>query len=136
MPVYVSLLYIGIAGLLLLVLSFNMTKCWVRSIGTDNKKDQVVFKRAEGLLHSFTDYVPIIFLLMISIEANGAPPYIIHVMGITLIIARLMHAFGSNFMTGADAIRFLGAQITYLLLTFSSFCALFYYMLPKIVQAN
>ena len=135
MPIYVSLLYLGIAGLLLLILSFNMTKCWVRSIGTDNKKDQML-KRAEGLLRSFSDYVPIIFLLMISIELNGAPHYILHVIGSALITARLLHAFGSNFMPGSDALRFLGAQLTYLLLTFSSFCALFYYILPKIISAQ
>jgi uncharacterized membrane protein YecN with MAPEG domain len=44
-----------------------------------------------------------------------------------------MHAFGSNRLRSSDALRFLGAQITYLVLTVASFCCLFFYAMPTLV---
>ncbi len=123
---HITLLYAGLLGLLLIVLSFNMVKCWVRvsSNATGGGDD---LRRAEALVRSFTDYVPLTIILMGFIETSGAPASVLHFMGLGLFAARLMHAFGSNHGAMADGMRFLGAQITYLILTLASFGCLYVY---------
>ena len=130
---HITLLYAGILGLLLVILSFNMMKNWVRATGMGQQSDPDL-RRAEALLSSFTDYVPLTLFLMGFIESNGAPAPIVHALGITLMAARLMHAFGSNRLWGADGMRFLGAQLTYLVLTVVSFGCLYTYAIPKLVR--
>jgi uncharacterized protein len=133
--VHVVLLYAGILGLLLVVLSFNMMKCWVRAAGMGKQSDPDL-SRAEALVSSFTDYVPLTLFLMAGAEANGAPAAVLHVLGFCLVLARFMHAFGSNYSRGSDALRFLGAQMTYLVLTVASFCCLFFYAMSALVGAT
>jgi uncharacterized protein len=128
---HVVLLYAGLLGLLLVVLSFNMMKCWVRAVGGGKQSDPDL-RRAEALVASFTDYVPLTLFLVGAAEASGAPASAIHLLGACLVIARLMHAFGSNYSRGADALRFLGAHLTYLVLTVASFCCLFFYAMPSL----
>ncbi|MFA4994479.1 MAG: MAPEG family protein [Bdellovibrionales bacterium] len=132
--IHAVLLYAGILGLLLVVLSFNMMKHWVRAV-REGGQDDPDLRRAEALVGSFTDYVPLTLLLIAGVEACGTPVFAIHGLGATLVAARLMHAFGSNRTQGADALRFLGAQLTYLVLTVASFGCLFFYAMPSLIQA-
>jgi len=130
---HITLLYAGLLGLLLVVLSFNMMKCWVHTTGLGQQSD-LDLRRAEALLSSFTDYVPIILLLMGLIESRGAPDIVLHGLGGVLVIARLLHAFGSNRVAGAAGLRFLGAQLTYLVLTVASFGCLYAYVMPQMMR--
>jgi len=132
---HIVLLYAGILGLLLVVLSFNMTKNWVRAAG-EGKQSDPDLRRAEALVASFTDYVPLTLFLIAMVEASGAPVAAIHTLGILLVAARLMHAFGSNRSRSSDAMRFLGAQLTYLVLTVASFSCLYVYAMPMLVGAR
>ena len=129
---HVTLLYAGFLGLLLVVLSFNLMKNWIKAVNKDLTSDTDL-RRAEALVGSFTDYVPLILILLGILEIDGAPPIALHLMGGTLAVARLMHAFGSNRGTGADGMRFLGAQLTYLVLTIASFACLYAYAMPLIL---
>ena len=128
---HVTLLYSGILGLLLVVLSFNMMKNWVRAAGLGAPNDPDL-RRAEALVGSFTDYVPLTLLLLGFAEGSGVPTTALHILGITLVAARVMHAFGSNYGNGADSLRFLGAQLTYLVLTVESFACLYAYAMPRL----
>jgi uncharacterized membrane protein YecN with MAPEG domain len=130
--IHVTLLYAGILGLLLVVLSFNMMKYWVRSTGEGKSGDRDL-RRAEGLLASFSDYVPLTLLLIGLVENSGASAVAIHALGCLLVAARLMHAFGSNSTQSADILRFFGAQMTYLVLTLASFGCLYGYAMPLLV---
>jgi uncharacterized membrane protein YecN with MAPEG domain len=130
--VHIVLLYAGILGLLLVVLSFNMMKNWVRAAGRGMPNDPDLC-RAEALVASFTDYVPLTLFLIGCIEASGAPDAVLHALGACLVAARLMHAFGSNHSRMADTLRFLGAQLTYLVLTVASFSCLYIYAMPALV---
>jgi uncharacterized membrane protein YecN with MAPEG domain len=130
---HITLFYGGLLGLLLVVLSFNMMKSWVSS-GTRGTSNDTALRRAEALVDSFTDYVPLAIVLMGLAEANSTPPFALHMLGSILVIARLMHAFGSNFVKSADILRFLGAQLTYLILTILSFLCLCLFALPMSVR--
>jgi len=129
---HVTLFYAGFLGLLLVVLSFNMTKNWVRATAAGQPSDPDL-RRAEALVTSFTDYVPLTLLLMAMLESTGAVPGILHVLGSMLLVARLLHAFGSNRLGGADGMRFLGTQLTYLVMTIASFGCLYVYAIPALI---
>jgi uncharacterized membrane protein YecN with MAPEG domain len=126
MLIQTTLLYAGILGLLLVILSFNVMQNWMRVTGHGQQTDREM-RRAERVLSSFVEYVPMALVLMTLIELRGTPVMILHSLGITLVLARLMHAYGSNDIKGAGLLRFLGAQLTFLMLAVASFACVFYY---------
>lgn len=126
MLIEITLLYAGILGLLLVILSFNVMQNWMRVTALGQQTDREM-RRAERVLSSFVEYVPMALLLLTLIELRGTPPLILHMLGITLVVARVMHAYGSNDMKGSGLLRFLGAQLTFLTLAVSGFACVFYY---------
>lgn len=126
MLIETTLLYAGILGLLLVVLSFNVMQNWMRVTGQGQQTDREM-RRAERVLSSFVEYTPLALILLTLIELRGTPPMVLHSLGITLVVARVLHAYGSNDIKGAGLLRFLGAQLTFLMMTVSSFACIFYY---------
>jgi len=60
------------------------------------------------------EYIPIALLLLLTLELNGAPKILIHLLGTTLLIGRIIHAMG---LPAKDLKkRILGMQITIYLL--------------------
>jgi len=131
MLVHVTLIYAGLLGLLLVILSFNVMQNWVRMTGEGRASDRAM-RRAERLLSSFVEYVPLGLILLTLIELKGAPAVILHALGASLVVARVLHAYGSNDMPGAGLLRFVGAQLTFLMLAISSMACLFYFSLGRI----
>jgi uncharacterized protein len=60
------------------------------------------------------EWIPITLLLLLTLELNGAPTILIHILGATLLIGRILHAMG---LPAKDfKKRELGMQITIYLL--------------------
>ena len=60
------------------------------------------------------EYIPITLLLLLTLELDGAPKLLIHVLGATMLIGRILHAMG---LPAKDfKKRVLGMQITIYLL--------------------
>src|SRR5262249_45095884 len=118
--------YAGCLGLLLVVLSFNVMYNWVRITRKGQETDKAM-RRAERLLASFVEYVPLGLILLMLVEIDHTPPAVLHTLGCSLVAARGMHAYGSNEMPGADILRFIGTQLTFLMLTITSMACLFYF---------
>src|ERR1700722_1565688 len=131
MLVHTTLVYAGLLGLLLVVLSFNVMHNWVRVTGQGQATDRAM-RRAEKLLSSFVEYVPMGVIVLALIELNGPPAVVLHSLGPMLVTGRILHAYGSNEMRGAGLMRFVGAQLTFLMLTVASMACLFYYALGRI----
>jgi uncharacterized membrane protein YecN with MAPEG domain len=127
MGIHITLLYGGLAGLLLVVLSFNVMYQWVRVTGTGQATDQAM-RRAENLVSNFVECVPLTLLLIGVLEANGAGTAAVHTLGTALIASRLLHAFGSGRMRGASLMHFLGAQITFLVTIVASIGSIYLYL--------
>ena len=126
MQIHITLLYAGLAGLLLVILSFNIMQNWVRITGEGRETDRAM-RRAERLLSSFVEYVPLGLTLLALIEIKNADPVILHALGGSLIAGRVIHAYGSNEIAGAGLLRFIGAQLTFLMLAISSLACLYYF---------
>ena len=87
----VTMLYTGLLGLLLVVLSF-------RVIG----------------------FVPAALLILLLLELAGENPIALHVFGALLFLSRIAHASGLSKASGTTPGRFGGALVTFLLLIVGS----------------
>ncbi len=126
MHLHITLIYAGLAGLLLVILSFNVMQNWVRVTGEGRETDRAM-RRAERLLSGFVEYVPLGLILLTLVEMKNAHPSIVHGLGVALIAGRVIHATGSNDIAGAGLMRFIGAQLTFLMLAITSMACLYYY---------
>ena len=131
MIIQITLLYAGILGFLLTALSFNVMHHWVRVTGAGQETDQAM-RRAERLLVSFVEYVPMSLLLLLLMELKGAPAEVLHILGIALVAARIMHAYGSNNVLGAGWLRFFGAQLTFLIVMVASLACIYFYAFGRV----
>ena len=66
--------------------------------------------RAQG---NFAEYVPIGLILIACLELNGAPWWLVILLGSTLIIGRLIHAKGINEPPPNFSSRVLGMKFTF-----------------------
>jgi uncharacterized membrane protein YecN with MAPEG domain len=99
---------------------------WVRVTGKGLTTDREML-RAERVLSSFVEYVPLALILLTLIELRGAPVIILHGLGSSLVLARVLHAYGSNDMPGAGLMRFIGTQLTFLMLTIVSLACVYFF---------
>ena len=126
--IHISLIYAGILGLFLVILSFNVMQNWVRVTGQGRETDRAM-RRAERVLSSFVEYVPLALILLVMTEVARAPSLVVHGMGVTLVAARVMHAYGSNEFAYAGLLRFWGAQLTFLMLAMASIACIYLFVI-------
>lgn len=69
-------------------------------------------ERAIRAQANFTEYVPIALILMACLELNGAPLWLIAILGITLIAGRMIHAKGINQPPPHFSNRVIGMKFT------------------------
>ena len=127
MAIKISLFYAGMLGLLLTALSFNVMYHWVRVTGKGRESD-LVMRRAERVLASFVEYAPMTIILLALIELRGAPVFAVHLLGALAVVARVLHAVGSNQIKGAGLMRFMGAQLTFLVVMVLSFACIYLFI--------
>ena len=109
----VTALYAGLLGLMLLYLSWRVTR--IRradkiGVGDGGNKQLALAIRVQA---NFVEYTfPALFLILV-LELNGFTPTKIHALGIALIAARLLHAIGLSQSGGASFGRFWGTLLTW-----------------------
>jgi uncharacterized membrane protein YecN with MAPEG domain len=65
---------------------------------------------------NFTEYVPLALLLMAMLEMSHYSIYLLHALGIALLIARLLHGYALSFTEKSRFGRVAGASLTFLVL--------------------
>lgn len=114
----VTMFYAGLLGLVFLALSLQVVRLR-RSLkvglGSGGHETLDRAMRAHG---NFAEYVPLALLLLLLVEsATATSPWIAHVLGIVLLIARLLHGFaGLNLESGYSLGRFWGTAMTWLVI--------------------
>lgn len=116
--------YAGLLGLILLWLSIRIVTA-VRakaeiSYGDGGNPEYTVILRGQG---NFVEYVPLILILMAVNELGGTGAAWLHGMGVTLVIARLLHPFGLTNTPGVNPMRFIGTIGTWIVLATASILA-------------
>ena len=105
-------LYAAIAALFFVALSFRTLLLRRRlgiAIGTgDNQK----MERAIGVHSNFAEYTPIALLLIYFYETQTESLVLIHILCVSLIIGRLLHAYGVSQMKENFRFRVTGMILT------------------------
>lgn len=80
------------------------------AIGDGNEP---VLARAMRVHANFAEYVPLALLLIYLLEAGGAPPLAIHLLGAALLAGRLLHAWGVSQVREDFRFRVAGMALTF-----------------------
>ncbi len=110
----ITSIYASLAALLIVRLSLSVIKLRRKnrvSIGDGGNEQLQLAIRTHA---NAVEYIPITLLLLLMLELNGAPAILIHVLGGTLLVGRILHSMGlpeKDFKK-----RVLGMQITIYLL--------------------
>lgn len=89
----ITAFYAGLAGLMLILLSVRVIGRRVKArvaLGDGGDEELGRRIRAHG---NFVEFVPLALILMALIETSGLAPWVVHVLGIPLIVGRAVHAW-------------------------------------------
>jgi len=112
----VSALYLGLLGLLAVLLANNVLYVRLRS-ATQPKWRPDAALRVQA---NFVENVPLALLLLLGLELQGVSAGVLHVFGSSLLICRVLHAWGLGSYEGANYPRLIGAQGTFLVISIMS----------------
>ncbi|MGV8948357.1 MAG: MAPEG family protein [Candidatus Paracaedibacter sp.] len=123
MALQATLFYSGILGCLYIYLSVEVTKLRLTHdvhLGDGGHMDLFKAIRIHG---NFSEYVPFTLFLLLLCELIGGRPWMIHALSLTFIVARLLHIIGLRKLEGPSIYRFLGATLTWCVISvLSIFC--------------
>jgi uncharacterized membrane protein YecN with MAPEG domain len=69
---------------------------------------------------NFSELVPFALILILVAEVLGSSIYLIHILGIVLVVARVIHPFGLRVDRGDTPPRVLGATLTLIVILVGS----------------
>jgi uncharacterized membrane protein YecN with MAPEG domain len=112
---FVTPLYAGLLTLWFLVLSVRVVRIRQRGIAFGDN-DDVSVARVVRAQANFAEYVPLALLMMGFLEVTRFSIYLLHALGITLLIARLIHGASLSFGWQLRFGRVTGATLTFIVL--------------------
>ena len=111
----VTPLYAGLLALFFLVLSWRVIQFRQRGISLGDGGDPKMLRLIRG--HgNFSEYVPLILLMMGFLEAGHASMYLLHALGIVLLVSRFLHGYALSFTDRFRFGRSWGAGLTFAVL--------------------
>jgi hypothetical protein len=115
----------GIMGLLLLLLSSAVIAGRVKfKIGLGDGGNETMRRRMRAQAN-FVEYVPVALILLMLVETGAiGPGWLPAVLGATLVVARIWHAQGLYSSSGTSAGRFMGTNLTMLVVLVGALAAL------------
>jgi len=120
-------LYAAILGLFFLVLSVNVVAKRRRFQVGIGSKGELCLERAIRVHANFAEYVPFALLLMFLAEYSGLAPLYLHLLGITLLLARLSHAWGVRQLKEPFKFRVFGMLLTFGVIALSALAIIVLY---------
>lgn len=123
----ITALWAGLLGILMLLLAARVVRTRVSENVLFGDGGNVVMLQHVRVHGNFVEYVPLGLVLLLILELNGTPALILNLLGGSLLVARLLHAFGLARTTGTSFGRFVGTVATWLVLLAASGLALYSY---------
>lgn len=112
----VTPLYAGLLTLLFLLLSARVVRRrGSAKVSLGDGGDTGMLRAIRGHAN-FAEYVPLALLLMLILELSKFSIYVLHGLGITLVIARLLHGYALSFTERFFFGRVAGAALTFTVL--------------------
>ena len=121
---FVTPLYASLLVLWFVVLSARVVNIRRRGIIFGDNGD-VAVTRVVRAHANFAEYVPLALLLMAFLEAGRFSIYILHALGLTLLIARLIHGCALSFGWQMRSGRVAGSALTFIVLLIEAFLCLY-----------
>jgi uncharacterized protein len=109
----VTPLYAGLLALWFLVLSVRVARNrGKRQVSLGDGGDTMLQRmiRAQG---NFAEYVPMVLVLLVILELSHFSTYVLHGLGITLVVGRLLHGYALGFSKQFMFGRVVGAVLTF-----------------------
>ena len=107
--------YAALNALVLLVLSMLVVRARLRTrtaIGDGGKPEMAAPLRAHA---NNAEYVPVALILLWALASPiGRSIWVVHAMGATFTIGRILHAIGLSGTTGPSPLRFAGMVLTWI----------------------
>jgi uncharacterized membrane protein YecN with MAPEG domain len=106
----ITSIYASLAALLIVRLTLSVIKFRKKnrvSVGDGGVEELQLAIRTHS---NAVEYIPIALMLLLTLELNGAPGVLIHILGATLLTGRILHAMGLSVNDMPK--RVLGMQIT------------------------
>lgn len=120
----ITMLYAGALALVLLMLSIRVIQArGATKVFMGDGGNELMIRRMRGQAN-FVEYVPMILVLLALLEYRGTAAWLLHALGATLLVARLLHAYAFAFATHFPPGRFLGALGTQLVLVVAGLACL------------
>ena len=113
----VTPIYLGLFALFVVALGGRVVQLRRREgvgIGHGDSRDLRRAIRAHG---NFAEWVPLILVGLVVLELQGASALVLHGLGGTLVLGRILHAFGLSRHHGISPGRFIGASLTFAVLS-------------------
>ena len=112
----VTPLYAGLLAILYLALSYRVVQQRGHGVSLGDGGDTALLRRIRG--HgNFAEYTPFILLMMALLEVGGATSiYLLHGLGLTLVVARVLHGVALSYTESWKFGRFYGTLLTFILL--------------------
>ena len=111
----ITAFYAGLLGLLYLVLSLRVVQLRRRGISLGDGGDPRMTRVIRGHAN-FAEYVPLILVLMLILEMARTSLYVLHVLGIALVVGRVLHCYSLSFSVRFRFGRLWGATLTFAVL--------------------
>ena len=93
---------------------------------TTKSYDDGVLQRKVRAFGNFVEYVPLALLLILMLESNGAPVYLLWFLGVALTLARFAHAWGVIRTYGPSPWRATGFFLTWIVYLLGAGACLYY----------
>ena len=125
MTLPVTALYAALMGLMAIWLSVGVGRLRGKtniSLYDGGNKELAAAIRKHG---NFTEYVPLILILMAVIEVNGGSTVVLHGCGLGLTVGRIVHPLGIDFDEMRKMARGIGAMLTMLVFLVLSIYSLY-----------
>jgi uncharacterized protein len=123
---HAAALWVGLHLILLLVLSVlvvRQRRAHGVMLGDADIPELTQAVRAFG---NATEYVPGGLIALAVLAMAGAPPMIVHTMGLTLFVGRVAHAIGLSRHGGSSVLRSAGVTLTWLAYILGGVALIFY----------
>lgn len=109
-------LYVALAALLVLILSIRVVMHrWKARVPLGDGDDKELRKCIRVQANAI-EYLPLALLLLLMLELDQTRPLLLHIFGIVLIAARVIHAVGLSITAGNSPGRVIGTALTWLVM--------------------
>lgn len=122
----ISFYYLAILSFLFVFLSAWVIRYRIKYRVSLGSKNNVVLEKLIRTHGNFAEYVPFSLLLLIAYEYKNQTAIHVHLMGISIIMARVFHVIGMVFLPSPNIFRTLGMVLTFLFMIVTATALIIY----------